>query len=112
MPLIKQEGASDADISILPRYKYAESVDNGEKGSEEGLMIPILNNSGTSTSERVLLREDAVNSLSLLIPQLFLFTITLNLYLFYAEKFLSTHNYCSSVALSLYCTVKFQKFGT
>ncbi|OAY66527.1 E3 ubiquitin protein ligase RIE1 [Ananas comosus] len=54
-----QEGASDADISILPRYKYAESVDNGEKGSEEGLMIPILNNSGTSTSERVLLREDA-----------------------------------------------------
>ncbi|XP_008789277.1 E3 ubiquitin protein ligase RIE1 isoform X1 [Phoenix dactylifera] len=54
-----QEGASDADISILPRYRYAEPFDNGQKTTEEGLMVPIVNNSGISTSERVLLREDA-----------------------------------------------------
>lgn len=55
-----QEGASDADIGVLPRYKYSDPSENGEKGTDEGVMIPILNNSGTSTSERILLREDAV----------------------------------------------------
>ncbi|CAN6233544.1 unnamed protein product [Urochloa humidicola] len=57
--LAGQEGASDADISILPRYKYSDPSENGEKGADEGVMIPILNNSGSSTSERILLREDA-----------------------------------------------------
>ncbi|OEL20108.1 hypothetical protein BAE44_0018875, partial [Dichanthelium oligosanthes] len=57
--LAGQEGASDADISVLPRYRYSDPSDNGEKGTDEGVMIPILNNSGTSTSERILLHEDA-----------------------------------------------------
>ncbi|URE14607.1 Zinc finger, C3HC4 type (RING finger) [Musa troglodytarum] len=58
--LAGQEGASDADISILPRYRYVESCENEQKTTEEGVMIPILNNGGISTSERVLLQEDAV----------------------------------------------------
>jgi len=57
--LAGQEGASDADIGLLPRYRYSDPSENGEKGADEGVMIPILNNSGTSTSERILLREDA-----------------------------------------------------
>ncbi|KAJ4764053.1 hypothetical protein LUZ62_074428 [Rhynchospora pubera] len=54
-----QDAASDADLTILPRYKYTESSETGEKSSDEGIMVPVLNNSGTSTSERILLREDA-----------------------------------------------------
>ncbi|XP_062222090.1 E3 ubiquitin protein ligase RIE1-like [Phragmites australis] len=57
--LAGQEGASDADISVLPRYRYSVSSENEQKGTDEGLMIPILNNGGTSTSERILLSEDA-----------------------------------------------------
>lgn len=57
--LAGQEGASDADISVLLRYRYSDPSEDGEKGVDEGLMIPILNNSGMSTSERILLREDA-----------------------------------------------------
>lgn len=57
--LVGQEGASDADIGVLPRYKYSVANEDVEKGTDEGLMIPILNNSGASTSERILLNEDA-----------------------------------------------------
>uniref|UniRef100_A0A0E0K506 RING-type E3 ubiquitin transferase n=1 Tax=Oryza punctata TaxID=4537 RepID=A0A0E0K506_ORYPU len=57
--LAGQEGASDADICFLPRYKYSDPSEDGQKGTDEGVMIPVLNNSGTSTSERILLREDA-----------------------------------------------------
>lgn len=71
----QQEGASDADISILPRYRYDASFDNGQKTTEEGLMVPIVNNSGISTSERVLVREDAVR-----------LSISRNISLFYLWK--------------------------
>ncbi|KAJ1280932.1 hypothetical protein BS78_04G270000 [Paspalum vaginatum] len=57
--LAGQEGASDADISVLPRYRYSDPSEDGQKGTDEGVMLPILNNSGMSTSERILLREDA-----------------------------------------------------
>ncbi|XP_006649025.2 E3 ubiquitin protein ligase RIE1-like [Oryza brachyantha] len=57
--LAGQEGASDADIGFLPRYKYSDPSEDGQKGTDEGVMIPVLNNNGTSTSERILLREDA-----------------------------------------------------
>ncbi|CAL9761136.1 unnamed protein product [Musa acuminata subsp. burmannicoides] len=57
--VIGQEGASDSDISILPRYRYSEPCSDGQKTFEEGLMVPILNNHDISTGERVLLREDA-----------------------------------------------------
>lgn len=59
-----KEGASDSDISILPRYRYSEPCSDGQKTFEEGLMVPILNNHDISTGERVLLREDAVKSLT------------------------------------------------
>ncbi|AQK55156.1 E3 ubiquitin protein ligase RIE1 [Zea mays] len=52
-------GASDGDISVLPRYRYYDPSEDSEEETDEGLMIPILNNSGMSTSERILLREDA-----------------------------------------------------
>ncbi|KAF2946844.1 E3 ubiquitin protein ligase RIE1 [Oryza sativa Japonica Group] len=57
--LAGQEGASDADIGFLPRYRYSDPSEDGQKGTDEGVMIPVLNNSGTSTSERILLHEDA-----------------------------------------------------
>ncbi|ONK67127.1 uncharacterized protein A4U43_C06F15990 [Asparagus officinalis] len=57
-----EEGASDADISILPRYRYAEPRGDGEKLSVEGTMIPLTSNSESSSDERVLLQEDAVNT--------------------------------------------------
>ena len=60
--LAGQEGASDANISVLLRYRYSDPSEDGEKGVDEGLMIPILNNSGMSTSECILLREDAVRT--------------------------------------------------
>jgi hypothetical protein len=61
--LAGQEGASDADIGFLPRYRYSDPSEDGQKGTDEGVMIPVLNNSGTSTSERILLHEDAVRTL-------------------------------------------------
>ncbi|URE32994.1 Zinc finger, C3HC4 type (RING finger) [Musa troglodytarum] len=60
--VIGQEGASDSDISILPRYRYSEPCGDGQKTFKEGLMVPILNNHDISTGERVLLREDAVKT--------------------------------------------------
>lgn len=55
-----QEGASDADISILPRYKYVDPQENGRKTSAgAGTMIPLTTNNGGSSVERTLLPEDA-----------------------------------------------------
>ncbi|KAL8142085.1 hypothetical protein V2J09_015117 [Rumex salicifolius] len=54
-----QEGASDADLSILPKYRY-KSTDNEKKPSVgAGLMIPVESSSGYVATERVLLPEDA-----------------------------------------------------
>ncbi|ONK54787.1 uncharacterized protein A4U43_UnF11330 [Asparagus officinalis] len=55
-----QEGASDADISMLPRYRYIEPCEDEEKVSVEGLMIPVTSNGGSSSHEGVLLKEDAI----------------------------------------------------
>eukprot|EP00262_Sarcandra_glabra_P000571 TRINITY_DN10684_c0_g2_i1.p1 TRINITY_DN10684_c0_g2~~TRINITY_DN10684_c0_g2_i1.p1 ORF type:complete len:349 (+),score=18.72 TRINITY_DN10684_c0_g2_i1:113-1159(+) len=55
-----QEGASDADISILPRYRFDQCCSDDEKiAVGAGSMIPISMNGGASTVERVLLPEDA-----------------------------------------------------
>ncbi|XP_077236027.1 E3 ubiquitin protein ligase RIE1-like [Tasmannia lanceolata] len=55
-----QEGASDADISILPRYRFGQTSCSGEKATEgAGTMIPIEPSSGDLADERVLLPEDA-----------------------------------------------------
>ncbi|KAJ0974946.1 hypothetical protein J5N97_016911 [Dioscorea zingiberensis] len=53
-----QEGASDADISILPIYRYAEPCDDGEKTTARtGAMIPIA--PGDMCAHRLLSSEDA-----------------------------------------------------
>ncbi|XP_074567893.1 E3 ubiquitin protein ligase RIE1-like isoform X2 [Curcuma longa] len=57
--VIGQEGASDADISMLSRYRYSELDGDGEKFLKEGLMVPDLNNRGITSNERVLPKEDA-----------------------------------------------------
>ncbi|GMJ04478.1 hypothetical protein like AT1G68070 [Hibiscus trionum] len=54
-----QEGASEADLSILPKYKY-QIINNGEKPCVgAGKMIPVETSSGYLANERVLLPEDA-----------------------------------------------------
>lgn len=54
----KQEGATDADLSMLPRYRYQVS---NEPSPGDGLMVPVETSSRYLTTERVLSREDAVN---------------------------------------------------
>lgn len=54
-----QEGASEADLSILPKYKF-EVQNNDEKlGVGVGKMVPIEINDGYLANERILLPEDA-----------------------------------------------------
>ncbi|KAM0964413.1 hypothetical protein ACFX2C_020461 [Malus domestica] len=53
-----QEGASEADLSILPKYRFR--VSSEEKPSVgAGKMIPVETSSGYLAVERVLLSEDA-----------------------------------------------------
>ncbi|XP_074588399.1 E3 ubiquitin protein ligase RIE1-like [Curcuma longa] len=54
-----QEGASDADISILPKYQYHVSCEDSEKTAEEGVMIPLNPGHGNLSSARILPHEDA-----------------------------------------------------
>ncbi|KAK4766136.1 hypothetical protein SAY87_007778 [Trapa incisa] len=54
-----QEGASDADLSILPKYKF-EIVNDAEKQTfGAGKMVPMETSSGYLANERILLPEDA-----------------------------------------------------
>ncbi|CAN7129758.1 unnamed protein product [Brassica rapa subsp. narinosa] len=54
-----QEGASEADLSILPKYKF-QMMNNGEKQTDGGgKMIPIEAGAEYSGNERVLEPEDA-----------------------------------------------------
>lgn len=54
-----QEGASEADLSILPKYRF-EVQNNDEKlGVGAGKMVPIETNGGYVANERILLPEDA-----------------------------------------------------
>uniref|UniRef100_A0A5B7AVG3 RING-type E3 ubiquitin transferase n=1 Tax=Davidia involucrata TaxID=16924 RepID=A0A5B7AVG3_DAVIN len=54
-----QEGASEADLRILPSYRFQISS-NGEKPSVgAGRMVPVEASSGYLANERILLPEDA-----------------------------------------------------
>ena len=53
----QQEGATEADLSTLSKYRYQVS-NNPSPG--DGLMVPIETSSRYLTTEHVLLREDAV----------------------------------------------------
>lgn len=54
-----QEGASEADLNILPKYKFQVSFDEEKPGVGAGRMVPIDTNSGYLATERILLPEDA-----------------------------------------------------
>ncbi|KAG4158809.1 hypothetical protein ERO13_D02G139800v2 [Gossypium hirsutum] len=57
--ITEQEGASEADLSILPKYKF-QIINNREEPSlGAGKMIPIETSSGYLANERILLPEDA-----------------------------------------------------
>ncbi|MCL7032399.1 hypothetical protein MKW94_021557, partial [Papaver nudicaule] len=57
--VVGQEGASEADLSMLPRYKF-QINSSEEKPSTGGKMIPLTMNGGELADERVLSPEDAV----------------------------------------------------
>lgn len=61
LTLCVKESATDADISMLSRYRYSEFHRDGQKLIKEGLMVPDLNNRGFTSDERVLPKEDAVS---------------------------------------------------
>ncbi|KAJ0692837.1 putative transcription factor C2H2 family [Helianthus annuus] len=55
-----QEGASDADLNALPKYRFQASKDNEDKPEVgAGRMVPAESNGGHLAVERVLLPEDA-----------------------------------------------------
>lgn len=54
-----QDGATEADLSILPKYRF-EAFNNSDKpGVGVGKMIPVETSSAYLANERVLLSEDA-----------------------------------------------------
>lgn len=58
-----QEGASEADIRVLAKYRFQASYDDEKLGVGAGLMVPLESGNGISTTERVLSPEDAVSFL-------------------------------------------------
>lgn len=60
-----QEGASEADLSILPKYKFQACQDGDSAGVGAGRMVPTETNGGYMATERILLPEDAVSALYL-----------------------------------------------
>ncbi|GER31081.1 RING/U-box superfamily protein [Striga asiatica] len=54
-----QEGASEADLSILPKYKFQASKDEERVDFAAGTMVPIETSGGYMPNERILSPEDA-----------------------------------------------------
>ncbi|XP_059649721.1 E3 ubiquitin protein ligase RIE1-like [Cornus florida] len=54
-----QEGASEADLSILPKYRFQISSNDEKPSVGAGRMVPIETSSSYVANERVLLPEDA-----------------------------------------------------
>ncbi|KAL8053041.1 hypothetical protein ABFX02_05G046000 [Erythranthe guttata] len=54
-----QEGASEADLNILPKYRFQMCKDENRVGIEAGRMVPNETSSGYILNEQVLLPEDA-----------------------------------------------------
>ncbi|KAF4355454.1 hypothetical protein F8388_015208 [Cannabis sativa] len=55
-----QEGASEADLSILPKFKYQVSTTEEKPCAGAGKMVPVGTSSEYLATERILLPEDAV----------------------------------------------------
>ncbi|XP_076904333.1 E3 ubiquitin protein ligase RIE1-like [Bidens hawaiensis] len=64
-----QEGASEADLNVLPKYKFQASSDNNDDKPDVGAgrMIPVELSVGYLAVERVLLPEDAVSLLMMIL---------------------------------------------
>lgn len=58
-----QEGASEADLSILPKYRYQICKDDENVAMATGTMVPIETSSGYMPNEKILSPEDAVSAL-------------------------------------------------
>lgn len=54
-----QEGASEADLKVLPKYKFQASNNDEKPEVGAGVMVPVETGSGCLATERVLLPEDA-----------------------------------------------------
>ncbi|KAJ4960972.1 hypothetical protein NE237_020882 [Protea cynaroides] len=54
-----QDGASDADLNALPKYKYRIRSDDEKSNAEAGSMVPIATSSGYLADERLVSPEDA-----------------------------------------------------
>ncbi|KAI4357543.1 hypothetical protein L6164_001483 [Bauhinia variegata] len=54
-----QEGASDADLSVLPKYRFQMSSNEEKPTGGAGTMVPIETSSGYLANDRILLPEDA-----------------------------------------------------
>ncbi|XP_050231459.1 E3 ubiquitin protein ligase RIE1 [Mercurialis annua] len=54
-----QEGASDADLNILPKYRFQVTDDVDKPSAGAGKMVPIDMSSEYLANERVLLHEDS-----------------------------------------------------
>jgi len=54
-----QEGASESDLSVLPKYKFQRLSNEGTPGEGGGSMIPVETN-GYSVNARILSPDDAV----------------------------------------------------
>lgn len=57
-----QDGASEADLSILPKYRFRITSNEDKPSGGAGLMVPIETSSAYLANERMLLPEDAVCS--------------------------------------------------
>ncbi|KAL9273261.1 E3 ubiquitin protein ligase RIE1-like protein, partial [Drosera capensis] len=53
-----QDGASDADLSALPKYRFQISSNMSKTSVGAGQMVPLETGSGYLATERVLLPED------------------------------------------------------
>ncbi|CAA0811494.1 Zinc finger- C3HC4 type (RING finger) family protein [Striga hermonthica] len=54
-----QQGASDADLNILPKYRFQASKDEEKANIAAGTMVPIETSSGYMANDQILSSEDA-----------------------------------------------------
>ncbi|KAL6588009.1 hypothetical protein OROMI_000987 [Orobanche minor] len=57
--MLNSEGASEADLNIIPKYKFQTSKDEHRVDLAPGAMVPIETSSGYMPSERTLSPGDA-----------------------------------------------------
>jgi hypothetical protein len=61
--LCQQQGASDEDIELLPKYKFHRTgnyVSTGDASTPSGGVMSLLNSTPGASGERILQAEDAV----------------------------------------------------